>query len=143
VSKVKLVVHFVSGGMMPGFIPWILGIRADVIASDENASAEDKEKARELSKRVRGGEDVARFEREIDLPIPVYPGLELANVGPRIFMPDQMRYDAETGVYELIENGSVCPETHGCGCHAAIRDYMSDDRWALMSAALVEEEADG
>lgn len=96
----------------------------DAIQNAENAAEAAAQEPREI----------ARFTRQFLLPAPPFMGLALANVGPFMFEPTTIVYDAETEQYDLIEVSHLCHmQGADCACQNAVKGYMADDGWEMIA----------
>ena len=138
---VKLIVTMMNGGGTPFPRRMLLEARVQQLrqAGSDAKALEEAENA--VANAARESREIARFTRTVVLPAPPSMGLTLTCVGPFVFEPDTVLFNAHTSQYEMIEVGYLCHmQGSECGCQKMVKAYMDDDEWEML--AIYEPDAD-
>lgn len=139
---VRLMVSFVNAGGQPLPVAAILKMRAEALAQKPGVSDEVRREAQMAAETAaRPMQEVARFQRAVQLPVQPRVGLSLRNVGPLLFEPGTVEYDVETGNYAAIEVIQLCHSSGPCQCQRNVRAYMGDARWQMLDVYALPSES--
>lgn len=131
--QTRLLVSFVNTGGQPLPVQFALKMRAQAMAQRPDVPAEAKRAAQaEAEMAAQPIREVARFQRDVSLPIQPRVDLALRGVGPLQFEPRSIEYDVETGHYTALEVVQLCHATGDCACQKQVSAYMQDARWQML-----------